>query len=59
MFAVCDSYKKLEYGECYFNPTMLKDELRGSATGQDFEVMRDLCYHPGDVRVLKMTKEKQ
>ena len=59
VFAVCDPYKKLEYGECYFNPTMLRDETRGFPTGQQFVVMRNPCYHPGDVRVLRMTKEKQ
>ena len=59
VFAVCDPYKKLEYGECYFYPTMMEDKTRGFVTGQEFVVMRDPCYHPEDVRVLKMTKEKQ
>ena len=59
VFAVCDPYKKLEYGECYFHPTMLEDETRSFIPGQKFVVMRYPCYHPGDVRVLRMTKEKQ
>ena len=59
VFAVCDPYKKLEYGECYFNPTKMEDKTRGFSTDQKFVVMRDPCYHPGDVRVLKLTKEKQ
>ena len=59
VYAVCDPYKKLDYGECYFNPTKFDDEPRGFYAGQKFVVMRDPCYHPGDVRVLKMTKEKQ
>ena len=59
VFAVCDPYKKLEYGECYFSPTMLEDETRSFIPGQKFVVMRYPCYHPGDVRVLRMTKEKQ
>ena len=59
VFAVCDPYKKLEYGECYFNPTMLEDETRSFIPGQKFVVMRYPCYHPGNVRVLKMTEEKQ
>ena len=59
VFAVCDPYKKLEYGECYFNPTMLEDETRSFISGQKFVVMRYPCYHPADVRVLRMTKEKQ
>jgi len=59
VFAVCDPHKKLEHGECYFNPTMLEDEESGFIPGHEFVVMRDSCYHPGDVRVLRMTKEKQ
>ena len=59
VFAVSDPYQKLGYGECYFYPTMLEDETEGFIPGQEFVVMRDPCYHPGDVRVLRMTKEKQ
>jgi len=59
VFAVCDPYNKLKYGECYFNPTMPKDEAKVFPAGQEFVVTRNPCYHPGDVRVLKMTKEKQ
>jgi len=59
VFAVCDPYNKLKYGECYFNPTMPEDEAKVFPAGQEFVVTRNPCYHPGDVRVLKMTKEKQ
>ena len=59
VFAVCDPYNKLKYGECYFNPTMPEDEARVFPSGQKFVVTRNPCFHPGDVRVLKMTKEKQ
>ena len=59
VFAVCDPYNKLKYGECYFNPTMPEDETRVFPAGQKFLVTRNPCFHPGDVRVLKMTKEKQ
>jgi len=38
---------------------MSEDETEGFIPGQEFVVMRDPCYHPGDVRVLRMTKEKQ
>lgn len=38
---------------------MLEDETRSFIPGQKFVVMRYPCYHPGDVRVLRMTKEKQ
>ena len=59
VFAVCDPYNKLKYGECYFNPTLPEDEARVFPSGQKFVVTRNPCFHPGDVRVLKMTKEKQ
>ena len=59
VFAVCDPYNRLKYGECYFNPTMPEDEAKVFLAGQEFVVTRNPCYHPGDVRVLKMTKEKQ
>ena len=59
VFAVCDPLNKLKYGECYFNPTEVGDEGRGFLAGQKFVVTRSPCYHPGDVRVLKMTDERQ
>ena len=59
VFAVCDPYNKLKYGECYFSPTMSEDEAKVFHAGQEFVVTRNPCYHPGDVLVLKMTKEKQ
>ncbi|KAL9980249.1 hypothetical protein ACROYT_G008809, partial [Oculina patagonica] len=59
VFAVCDPYNKLKYGECYFNPTMPEDEAGCFPTGQKFVVTRGSCYHPGDIRVLKLTGEKQ
>ena len=60
VFAVCDPYNKLKYGECYFNPTMSDDEAK-SFPGVDkkFVVARSPCYHPGDVRVLRLTDDKQ
>ena len=59
VFAVCDPYNKLRYGECYFNPTRPDDEASNFLTGQQFLVMREPCYHPGDVRVLKLTDRKE
>ena len=58
--AVCDPYNKLQYGECYFNPTMPDDEAK-SFPGADrrFLVMRSPSYHPGDVRVFRLTDDKQ
>ena len=59
VFAVCDPLNKLKYGECYFNPTEVGDEARGFLAGQKFVVTRSPCYHTGDVRVLKLTDERQ
>ena len=60
VFAVCDPYNKLKYGECYFNPTMPEDEAKSfPGADQTFVVMRSPCYYPGDLRVLRLTSDKQ
>ena len=60
VFAVCDPYNKLKYGECYFNPTIPDDEAESfPGPSQKFVVMRSPCHHPGDVRVLRLTGDKQ
>lgn len=59
VFAVCDPLNKLNYGECYFNPTLGGDKTESFNAGQKFVVMRSQCYHPGDVRVLKMTDKRE
>ena len=60
VFAVCDPYNKLKYGECYFNPTMPEDELKNfPGADQTLFVMRSPGYHPGDVLVLRLTDNKQ
>ena len=60
VFAVCDPYNKLKHGECYFNPTMPEDESRSFPDPeQRFLVTRRPCHHPGDIRVLRITKDKQ
>ena len=60
VFAVCDPYNKLKYGECYFNPTMPDDEAKSfPGPSQKFVVTRSPCHHPGDVRVLRLTDDKQ
>ena len=59
VFAVCDPFNKLNYGECYFNPTVRGDKGEDFPAGQKFVVMRSQCYHPGDVRVLKMTDKRE
>lgn len=59
VFAVCDPLNKLNNGECYFNPTVAGDKTESFTAGQKFVVMRSQCYHPGDVRVLKMTDKRE
>jgi len=58
VFGVCDPYNRLEYGQCYFKPTLLHDEQEDFATEENVVVARNPCYHPGDIRVLKLTHEK-
>ncbi|KAJ7387486.1 hypothetical protein OS493_000816 [Desmophyllum pertusum] len=57
VFAVCDPYGKLKHGECYFRPTIPDDDTDFTAA-EKIVVARSPCYHPGDVRVLKLTHEK-
>lgn len=55
-FAVCDPYGKLKHGECYFRPTIPDDET-DFTPAENLVVVRNPCYHPGDVQVLKLTHE--
>jgi len=51
VFGVADTSKKLEYGCCYFQPT-----IRGKPTvldGDQVIVAKSPSYHVGDIRVLK------
>ena len=58
VFGVCDPYNKLKYGECYFRPTLLHDDKQDFAAESEVFIARTPCYHPGDIRVLKLTHEK-
>ena len=58
VFGVCDPYKRLEHGECYFKPTLLHDEREEFAGVTEVVVARSPCYHPGDILVFKLTHEK-
>ena len=58
VFGVCDPYNKLKYGECYFRPTLLHDDEQDFAAENEVFMARTPCYHPGDIRVLKLTHEK-
>lgn len=59
VFAVCDPLNELEYGQCIFQPTMF-DEIQFAEFEAANEVMvvRNPCYHVGDIRVLKLVKNK-
>ena len=59
VFGVCDPFNELEYGQCVFQPTLF-DEVQFAEFEAAHEVMvvRNPCYHPGDIRVLKLVKNK-
>lgn len=58
VFGVCDPYKRLKYGECYFKPTLLHEDEENFAAEKEVVVARSPCFHPGDLRVLKLAREK-
>ena len=58
VFGVCDPYKKLKYGECYFKPTLLHEDEENFAAENQVVVARSPCFHPGDLRVLKLAHGK-
>lgn len=59
VFGACDPFNELEYGQCVFQPTLF-DEVQFEEFQATDEVMvvRNPCYHPGDIRVLKLVKNK-
>ena len=54
VFGVCDPYGLLEENECYFNPTLLKQDKEKFETADTILVTRNPCYAPGDIRKLKL-----
>ena len=58
VFGVCDPLNQLQYGECFFQPTLF-DEVQHSEfqVAQEVMVVRNPCYHPGDIRVLRLVKD--
>jgi len=58
VFGVCDPYNKLKYGECYFRPTLLHDDEQDFTAESEVFMARTPCYHPGDIRILKLTHER-
>lgn len=60
VFAVCDPFNELEYGQCVFQPTLLdEDQFIAFQAAQEVMVVRNPCYHVGDIRVLKLVKHMQ
>ena len=57
MFGVCDPFNELEYGECVFQPTLFDEvQMAEFQAAQEVMVVRNPCYHLGDIRVLKLVK---
>ena len=56
VFGACDPYALLDENECYFNPSVLRqDEF------EDVDIVlvtRNPCYAPGDIRKLKLANKK-
>jgi hypothetical protein len=58
VFGVCDPYGLLEENECYFNPTLLKQDKEKFDILDKILVTRNPCYSPGDIRKLKLANKK-
>ena len=59
VYGVSDPYSQLNYGECFFQPTLHKAESNAFAMAEVVVVMRRPSLHLGDVRVLKLTHGKE
>ena len=59
VYGVSDPYGQLNYGECFFQPTLHESELNAFATAAVVVVIRRPSFHVGDVRVLKLTHGKE
>ncbi|EDO37749.1 predicted protein, partial [Nematostella vectensis] len=58
VFGVCDPYEVLRQGECYFRPSIFDEDEGDFQAANKVAVIRNPCYHPGDVRVLKLVRNK-
>ena len=59
VFGVCDPFDELEYGQCFFQPTLFNEEqMESFLAAREVMVVRNPCYYPGDIRVLKLMKNK-
>lgn len=57
MFGACDPFNDLEYGQCVFQPTLYDEvQIAEFQAAQEVIIVRNPCYHPGDIHVLKLVK---
>lgn len=56
VMAACDPFNELKYGECYFNPTLSKQEEKDFTEVDKVVVFRQSSYYPGDVIVLRVNR---
>lgn len=59
VYGASDPYDQLNYGECFFQPTLHEAEHNSFSFAELVLVMRRPSYHVGDVRVLKLTHGKE
>ncbi|XP_028518957.1 probable RNA-dependent RNA polymerase 1 [Exaiptasia diaphana] len=59
VMAASDPYSLLDYGECYFNPTLSKQEERDFAEVDKVVVFRQSSYYSGDVLVLRLVRKNK
>lgn len=57
VFGACDPFGLLQYGECYFNPTLTEEEEKQFSEVDRIVVFRASSYYPGDIRVLKLQRK--
>ena len=59
VFGACDPFNELEYGQCVFQPTLFDEvQFEEFQVAHEVMVVRNPCYHLGDIRVLKLVKNK-
>ena len=59
VYGASDPYDQLNYGECFFQPTLHKAERNAFSFTEFVLVMRRPSYHAGDVRVLRLTHKNE
>ena len=59
VYGASDPCDQLNYGECFFQPTLHKAERNAFSLAEFVLVMRRPSYHAGDVRVLRLTHKNE